>query len=73
MEQDPQSETDSDEGPIGTVDTYVVDNIVQHIGSGPRLRYSTGFYGCIMVDDTAKAPHDIPQHFTGSYCRRFDM
>lgn len=45
MEREQRSETDSDECCNGTDNGFVVDVIVRHIGSGPRLGCALRRYG----------------------------
>lgn len=56
MEQEPRSEIYSNEGRTSTDDTYVVGNIMRHIGSGPHLHDVVRSYEYSKADDTVKQP-----------------
>lgn len=42
---------------------YVVEKIVQHVGSKPHLMHVVQWYGCSTAEDTAKFPHHILLRF----------
>lgn len=60
-------ETDDHRGKTDRI--YVVDKILGHIGSGPRLQYVPRWYGYSKADDTAGRHHRIPQQFIDVYWR----
>lgn len=42
---------------------YTVNYILRHVGEGDNIRYIVHWFHCTPVDDTAKPPEHIPEHF----------
>lgn len=70
--EEPSSNTKTDEQRGGDNNTYAVERIVRHVGSGSHVRYVVQWYGYSKADDTTEPLHHIPQHFIEAYWRRFN-